>query len=192
MNAQDRSTAREATSGRLANFEDGDDETPISLPPRRVQQRPTVVNNGPNELPGDQVDITDLSPAPAVNPRAKAPHDRMQASNVHIPVDLLQPVKDKCARDGMSHGEVIIVAVENAHPRLAELINPAAKAGGTLFEARTVRPSTVAGTVTPLNYRLRRADFAILDGLAQQFGSPSRGRLITVALTDYFDGGTAP
>lgn len=192
MNAQDRSAAREATSGRLANFEDGDDETPISLPPRRTQKRPTVVNDGAGDPTTDQSDTTEPSPAPAVNPRVKAPHDRMQASNVHIPVDLLQPVKDKCARDGMSHGEVIIVAVENAHPRLAELINPAAKAGGTLFEARTVRPSTVAGAVTPLNYRLRQADFVVLDSLAQEFGSPSRGRLITVALTDYFDGRTAP
>lgn len=183
MSTQGDGSARQAVPGRLSNFEDADDEAPITLPARKPKQGPTAVADASTSE--EPVTATSLQPAART---AKEPGDRMQASNVHIPVSLLAPVKEKCRLGGLSHGEVIIVAIENAHPRLAELINPAAKAGGTLFAARTVRPNIASGTVTPLNYRLRKADFAVLDGLAEQFGASSRGQLITVALTDYFEG----
>lgn len=113
--------------------------------------------------------------------------DTVRPSNVHIPVALLEPLEAKCRVDGLSHGEMIIVAIESTYERLADLVNPAATAGGSLFAPRRSRASrSTDGPLTPLNYRLREADFATLDSLVDQFGASSRGHLITAALKGYF------
>jgi len=102
-------------------------------------------------------------------------------------VALLEPIEAKCKSNGLSHGEVIIVAIEAAAPRLKDLIHQAATAGGSLFASRRSRASrSTDGPLTPLNYRLREADFQTLDQLVEQFGASSRGHLITAALNDYF------
>ena len=213
MSTANTGAAREVAPGRLANFEDSDDadmSPAISLPPRRrtttreepprreapkatpprsepveTPQRPT---EAPKSSPEQPSDTTGAAKAPAAPQKApKGPEDKVRPSNVHIPVVLLGPLEAKCKAEGLSHGEIIIVAIENAYPRLKDLIHPVATAGGSLFASRRSRASRAAdGPLTPLNYRLREADFTTLDQLVEEFGASSRGHLITAALNDYF------
>lgn len=210
MNTLNSGVAREIKPGRLAGFEDAADldlSPALSLPPRppraaanvpatattpatpsqRSQQRRPRAQPSADGLNGAS---TDRNPTSAVNgaPReGKGPEDRVRPSNVHIPVALLDPLEAKCKENGLSHGEVIIVAIENAHPRLNTLVHPAATAGGNIFASRRSRASRSSdGPLTPLNYRLREADFETLDRLVEEFGASSRGHLITAALNDYF------
>ncbi len=199
--------------GRLSSFEDSDeiDVPSISLPPRRTRRdvptaEPTDQPPRATPLPSAQAPASAVAPskpvtapAPRAKPAqapveaadraetgAKGPEDRVRASNVHIPVALLEPVTSACQAKGLSHGELIIIAIESSYSRLKELINPAATAGGQLFAERRGRASRAPqGPLTPLNYRLRNADFATLDALVDEFGATSRGQLITAALTDY-------
>lgn len=209
MSTSNAGTAREVAPGRLAGFEDADaaDPTPaaLSLPPRRrttqdapaPRRQPIRGAQAPSSRPSRPAAAPDAAPAAHPAPEAakspqkgpKGPEDRVRPSNVHIPVALLEPLEAKCKSNGLSHGEVIIVAIEAAHPRLKELVHPAATAGGNLFASRRSRASrSTDGPLTPLNYRLREADFQTLDQLVEEFGASSRGHLITAALNDYFLG----
>lgn len=214
MTTDNTGAARPIPAGRLASFEDADDELSITLPPRR----PRVPKTEPVALeavPSLRVEAHEepAPPAPRLpkrrsssSTRGKAAPareveaataeeagegeqgaDAMRPSNVHIPVFLLDPIRQLCASKGLSHGEVIIIALEETHPRLRELVNPVTTAGGSLFAARRSRASRTAdGPLTPLNYRLRESDYATLDQLADEFGASSRGHLITEALKGYF------
>ena len=216
MNTPNTGTAREIEPGRLAAFEDaGDLDMPTmpSLPPRRPPSTPSTPSTPAGRpaparagaRPQDRgrsrvsaVPANGSGTAPEERPAAapteregdlKGPEDRVRPSNVHIPVALLDPIEADCKQHGLSHGEVIIVAIENAHPRLKDLVHPAATAGGSIFASRRSRASRATdGPLTPLNYRLREADFATLDRLVEEFGASSRGHLITAALNDYFLG----
>lgn len=188
-----KSTAREFAGGRLANFEDADETTPVlSLPPR-PRRREATQDTGTVTVLDETPHVDTPEEAPPTQPAGKSasvPDERIRPSNVHIPVALLEPLTEKCATEGLSHGEIIIVAVEQAYPRLRDLIHPAATAGGNLFDSRRSGTAgraarSAAGPLTPLNYRLRGTDFATLDRLVQEFGASSRGHLITAALTDY-------
>ena len=203
--------AREIPAGRLASFEDADDDAPkLSLPPRRRANTPpaaaaeapaqesAAAPTPPSEpapaQPAPRAAATAPTPATAgeqVAPEdtsGKGPEDIVRPSNVHIPVSLLKPVEEACRSKNLSHGEVIIIAVEATYDRLGQLINPVATAGGSLFAPRrSSRASrTGDGPLTPLNYRLREGDFATLDALVEEFGASSRGHLITAALKGYF------
>ena len=220
MSTDNTGAARPIPAGRLASFEDADDEVSISLPPRRPRApKPELVASVtleavpslpevPQEEPAPRLPkrrsststSAKASPAREAAPEASAAEeageqgaDAMRPSNVHIPVFLLDPIRDLCAKKGLSHGEVIIIALEDTHPRLRELVNPVATAGGSLFAARRSRASRSAdGPLTPLNYRLRESDYATLDRLADEFGASSRGHLITEALKGYFGLTEAP
>ena len=203
MTTSGTGSAREIPPGRLSNFEDvpdvGDSPTPL-LPPRRPSKSTSASTSTNRTKKSTERPVRAAEPAtiasqpdqPSAAPTApegalKGPEDKVRPSNVHIPIALLEPLVAKCKTDGLSHGEVIIVAIENAHPRLKDLIHPAATAGGGLFASRRSRASRKTdGPLTPLNYRLREADFATLDQLVDEFGASSRGHLITAALSDYF------
>jgi hypothetical protein len=206
MSTGNTGAAREVAPGRLARFEDADDlvvEPAIALPPRRRRTTPTGDKPAPaqRDKPAAVAEPAPARPAPDVadepqpsgtggtrrDKGPKGPEDRVRPSNVHIPVALLEPLTAKCKTDGLSHGEVIIVAIEAAYPQMQDLIHPPATAGGSLFASRRSRASRAAdGPLTPLNYRLREGDYATLDQLVEQFGASSRGHLITVALLHYF------
>lgn len=196
--AENSGSTRQRTSGRLARFEDGDVEpevssTPMALPPRR--RRKPVPVEAPARATVDQ-DPRPVSAEPAAAaedaaippaPGAKGIEDKVKPSNVHIPVRLLEPLTEKCRREGLSHGEVIIIALESAYPRLGELVHSPTTAGGSLFASRRSRTSrNTDGPLTPLNYRLRAADFDVIDGLVEEFHASSRGQLVTAALNDLF------
>lgn len=120
-------------------------------------------------------------------PATKGPEQRVRPSNVHIPVWLVEPIAAKHTAEGLSNAEIIIRAIEETYPRLKDLIHPASVSGGSLFESRRSRTSRAGdGPLTPLNYRMREADFATLDHLVGELAASSRGHLITVALTAYF------
>jgi len=121
------------------------------------------------------------------SPATKGPEQRVRPSNVHIPVWLVEPIAAKHSAEGLSNAEIIIRAIEETHPRLKDLIHPVSVSGGSLFESRRSRTSRAGdGPLTPLNYRMREADFATLDQLVGGLAASSRGHLITVALTAYF------
>lgn len=187
MSGEASGTARELPTGRLANFEDDDVVVSgLTLPPRprtsAAQQHPapaadtSSADGAPPPTAADQG-----TEQPAV-PRA----DRIRGSNVHIPVELLKPLTAMCKAEGLSHGEVIIMAIERTYDRLPELMGPPATAGGSLFaERRSHTGRTPPGPVTPLNYRLRQSDFDTLDALVARLGASSRTQLINAALTGY-------
>lgn len=196
-------SAREIPAGRLTNFEDtpvGDVDAPL-LPPRRPAKTASTRRSGDRNSNAAERLVRAASPQaevpahsepskvpPAAAHATKGPEDRVRPSNVHIPVALLDPLVAKCKTDGLSHGEVIIIAIEGAYPRLKDLIHPATSAGGHLFASRRSRASrSTDGPLTPLNYRLREADFATLDRIVEEFGASSRGHLITAALGDLLD-----
>lgn len=195
--AENTGSARQRPSGRLARFEDGDvdteaaSSTPMALPPRRRRKpvevpAPSTVDQRPRPVVAEPAaGAVDGAIPPA--PGAKGIEDKVKPSNVHIPVRLLEPLTEKCRREGLSHGEVIIIALEGAYPRLGELIHSPTTAGGSLFASRRSRTSrNTDGPLTPLNYRLRAADFDVIDGLVEEFHASSRGQLVTAALNDLF------
>lgn len=169
--------AREVPRGRLAAFEDAADDDPSPLLPPRPRATSPAAPTSPRPQ----------TPAPAPSAPAPTPMNRIRPSNVHVPVALLTMVEQECANTGLSRGELIIVAIEATADRLPTLIRPAARAGGSLFAARSskVNNRPAAGPVTPLHYRMLEDDFATLDKLVETFAATSRGHLITVALTTY-------
>lgn len=184
------SSAREVEPGRLAHFEDGDGPEPagLSLPPRRTRPASEKSPQKPRQASTKKtrtvpVDKTGTDQEPVAT---KGLEDKVRPSNVHIPISLLEPLAAKCNQTGLSHGEVIIVAIEQTIERLPDLIKPPSTAGGALFASRRSRTiRTEEGPLTPLNYRLRNADFKVLDDLVSQTGASSRGHLISAALGAY-------
>ena len=128
---------------------------------------------------------------PATEPDAASKpekQNRIRSSSVHIPAALLDRVIAERQRSNRSNGEIIIVAIEQAHGRLPELIRRRDPTGGGLFAARSSRGARLSdGPLTPLNVRLFEADYQVIDQLVQQFGAYSRGHLISTALAAYFD-----
>lgn len=193
------------------------DVTSLTLPPRRRRPMPDVgadkvapVAPSPAEVPAASPEP--VAPAPSEPPAArsrrrpakkaasthqdsgaetstsaKGPEQRVRPSNVHIPVWLVEPIAAKHTAEGLSNGEIIISAIEQAYPRLKDLIHPVTVSGGSLFASRRSRTSRAGdGPLTPLNYRMREEDFSTLDSLVKELNASSRGHLITVALTAYF------
>lgn len=114
--------------------------------------------------------------------------NKIKPSSVHIPTRLLTPVSDYCEANGMSNGQVVLTAIEFAHPHLHDLIHPATAGGGGLFAQRATRGArTHDGPLTPLNIRLYADDYEIIDKIVKDYGAFSRGHLVTVSLTYFFE-----
>lgn len=125
--------------------------------------------------------------APTKRPAHSERANRIRSTSVHVPAPLLEQLVAYRKAEGLSNGDIVIAAIEKAHPRLGELIHPPSRAGGSLFQGRTARSvRTTDGPLTPLNVRLFENDFTVIDDLISQFGAFSRGHLITAALTDFF------
>lgn len=168
---------RKIPGGRLSGFDATPAADPMptpSLPPRRPAA-PTAKPDPPT--------------APATNnPSGRGLDDRVKPSNVHVSVELIEPFSAWCKRMGLSHGEGIIYILEATNDQLPQLINPPATAGGNLFASRRSHPARPAeGPRTPLNYRMRNEDFAILDQLVEEHGAISRGHLISTAITAHLN-----
>lgn len=183
--------AREIPTGRLAGFEDVD--PPALTLPARPGRGPTSRDEGHPEAPGSGASEprSDQSETRADPPAdvAKRPHTgALTASNVHIPLAVLDDVKKTQAERNMASGDVIIVAIEATYERLKVLLRPRATAGGNLFGARVSRPARTPLTepVTPLTYRLTSEEYEVLDRLVDELGATSRSHLVRVALNTYY------
>lgn len=178
--------ARKVQAGRLKAFEDTDEELTFTLPPRPGTE-PAADEHAADETPHSAPETEASPPHPAGDPGTQGVESKVRASNVHIPVALLEPIAAMKKQQGLSNGEIIISAIEATYADLKDLVHPSPTAGGHLFAARHSRVSRGNdGPLTPLNYRLRGEDYQTLDRLVAQFDASSRGHLITVALTAYF------
>lgn len=176
--------AREIPVGRLASFEDEPPSPTFSLPPRPRGGAPARGDDV--SLQGPEKAITEDERGPETTaPRVKG---AVRASNVHIPVALLESLNETKRTTRMSNGDIIITAIEQTYDQLKSLIHPRPVTGGALFGKRVSRPprTPVAEPVTPLNYRLTTEDYAVLDKLVEELGASSRSHLITVALSAYY------
>ena len=162
---------------RLKRFEDG---------PNPGQPAPSLMLP-PRKTAAGRKAIAEDQPVTAERPRSESGgHSKVKPSNTHVPTWLIRHVTERCEQDGLSHGELIIVAIEAVYDRLGELLRPAAVAGGSVFKERRPRPRNAQqGPLSPLNYRLRQEDFQTLDELVEKFGASSRGHLISVALREF-------
>lgn len=180
--------ARKVQAGRLKAFEDSDEELTFTLPPRPGRTDQAADDEHAADEPLHGAPEMEVSPTPpAGDPGTQGVESKVRASNVHIPVALLEPIAAMKKQQGLSNGEIIISAIEATYADLKDLVHPSPTAGGQLFAARHSRVSrSNDGPLTPLNYRLRGEDYQTLDRLVDQFDASSRGHLITVALTAYF------
>lgn len=202
MNAH--GTAHELPAGRLASFEDDDTADfasilgakPRSAAPAEPQPDAEAPKKAPKKAPpatkkpaarkkatGTEAK-QETARTPAYNDRANA----IKSSSVHIPTPLLEQLVAYRDQHKMSNGQVVIAAIEHAHPKLKDLIHPAT-AGGGLFAQRATKGTRLnEGPLTPLNVRLFEADYEVIDNLVSEFGAFSRGHLITVSLREFFSG----
>lgn len=200
--------ARQVPAGRLAGFEadvDADIPTP-SLPPRtRVRQdtpaappKPLSTSPGapsPNPRGASAPSPTTPTPTPgtgtapsATPPSAGRGRKRSKVptlpSTVHLPIDLIEAVKQERERAGITSGAVFIQAIEATYEDLKARFSPPTPAGGSLFAPRVTVPQPQQWDVptATVNFRLTEADFSVLDELVETLGARSRGRLLAVAL----------
>ena len=101
-------------------------------------------------------------------------------------------VVDHCKAHAISHGTLIITALEANAERLAELVTPTPTAGGgglfpTLAASRTGPRASGEEQIVPLTFRLPRSHFEVLDQLVAATNAPSRSKLISAALAAYLD-----
>lgn len=187
-------SARPIPANRLANFEGQEAPVMPSLPARpRPGARP-----GPAAAPvggdGDaQPAVGHVAPpAPAKTAARRAAASPVHASNAQIPMRLMPLVVEHCKARSITHGTLIVTALEaNAH-RLAELVTPTpVMGGGGLFPAlatsKTGPRASGEEQIVPLTFRLPREHFDVLDQLVAQVNAPSRSKLISAALGAYLE-----
>ena len=192
--------AQELPAGRLASFEEEDstDFASILAPRNRREQGPAASAAAPQveeaapaqkragNAPADPEPAAQAAgegEVPAYSERA----NEIKSSSVHIPTPLLEKLVAFRDEHGMSNGQVVIAAIEKAHPKLPQLIHPVTAGGGGLFAQRATRGvRTNEGPLTPLNVRLYTQDYEVIDRLVEEFGAYSRGHLVTVSLTEFF------
>lgn len=199
--------ARQVPAGRLAGFEaDVDADTPTpSLPPRaRVRQDtpaapPKPVSTSPGSPstnprpnpPSPSTPTTGTGTAASAAPAAGRGRRRSKVptlpSTVHLPIDLIEAVKQERERAGITSGAVFIQAIEATYEDLKSRFSPPTPAGGSLFAPRVTVPQPQQWDVptATVNFRLTEADFSVLDELVETLGARSRGRLLAVALELY-------
>lgn len=142
-----------------------------------------------DEDPGQDLAPTASAERDGPTPAASARRNRIKPSTVHVPARLMPAIRADRERTSRSNGELVIAAIEGAHPRLAELLGRRPEpTGGGLFASRASRGARLSdGDLTPLNVRLYEADWEVIDSLVAQFQAFSRGHLISTALLHFFD-----
>lgn len=191
--------AQELPAGRLASFEEEDstDFASILAPRNRREREQTPAGaaapaaevasaqkpSASTPADPEPAQATGEGQTPAYSERA----NEIKSSSVHIPTPLLEKLVAFRDEHGMSNGQVVIAAIEKAHPKLPQLIHPVTAGGGGLFAQRATRGvRTTEGPLTPLNVRLYTQDYEVIDRLVEEFGAYSRGHLVTVSLTEFF------
>lgn len=190
-------SARPVPANRLANFEGQEAPAMPSLPKRpRPGARPAPaaapVGGGGDAQPAAGQVAPPGSPAPAKTAPRRAAASPVHASNAQIPMRLMPLVVEHCKTRSITHGTLIVTALEaNAH-RLAELVTPTpVMGGGGLFPALATSTTGPRASgeeqIVPLTFRLPREHFDVLDQLVAQVNAPSRSKLISAALGAYLE-----
>lgn len=189
-------SARPIPADRLANFEDQEALAAPSLPTRprsgaRPASRSATAAGGERARPAAGPTSQPGSPASAkAAPRqAQSP---IHASNAQIPMRVMPLVVEHCRVHAITHGTLIITALEANADRLTDLVTPApVMGGGGLFPALAASRSGPRATgeeqIVPLTFRLPREHFEVLDALVAQVNAPSRSKLISAALAAYLE-----
>ena len=173
----------------------GDDQGPAvttdaphgaPAPATRAQKKSATTAQNATEAPTSATPVKESAGGTEVPAYSKRQNE-IRSSSVHIPAQLLEKLVAFRDEHGMSNGQVVIAAIEKAHPKLPELIHPVTAGGGGLFAQRATRGvRTTEGPLTPLNVRLYTQDYEVIDRLVEEFGAYSRGHLVTVSLTEFF------
>lgn len=126
--------------------------------------------------------------------RRPSPRKAGEGSDGRLVVALPVALRDRARAQASSRGEtyldVTLAAVQDTHPRLAELIAAAhtapdeAPAGG-LFEHRPRRRKVAEATVQVTIRGLSAHDRGVLEDLVDQTGAANLTELLTVALDEY-------
>jgi len=207
------STASELPKGRLSSFEDDEPDdgglggllgrrAPTAPPPSSAPGPPTPASPA-EQQPPPAAAKTAAKPGPATERHPASPkriagtsapaaagngRPVIRSSSVHIPVSLLPDIAAERQRSGRSNGQIVIVAIEDTHSRLPDLLGAGDASGGTLFAPRPSRGvRQTDGPLTALNVRLFEQDYEVIDTLVEKHGALSRGHLITTALNAYFN-----
>lgn len=120
-----------------------------------------------------------------------SPANRKRTSNMLIDRDLNRRALALATRLGRSHGELLIMAVEAEH----DTVKPGqgtTQIGGGLFAPRAaVAAKSTSDDATTgsevFTFRLREADFAVLDQLVEDRGFSNRKELVSACLKAYCD-----
>ena len=115
--------------------------------------------------------------------------DPIVSSNVRLPADLFDKVTATAKAQELTHGELIIVALEHAldTDTLSRHVHPAGTVGGGRFKERGVGAATrVKGTVATLSFSLFQSDLDIITELIAEVRAHSRNHLIAAAFAAYF------
>ena len=137
---------------------------------------------GPGTSPGGRRRTAD--PAPRPQPKSAAADGGVRRIAFRLDPDLYTALNNRAARDGTSHGQVVLDSIEAAHSAgvLADLIDrhtqPATHDGlfPRLKARRPTRPTVL------VEIRLHTRATAVLDTLVDQTNADSRTQLIVTAL----------
>lgn len=184
---------------KLTGFDDQGDDADFDLRPARKKSGSVPTSKKPaSKRPDSDPETKEDAPTPAA-PRAKrAPRDaptkvseqveKMTASNLQVPASLIGQIKQVREAEGLTTGQLFIVAVEASYDALKNDFTPKST-GGSLFSSnsrKTKRPNK--GPLAQQNFRMLSADIDVLDQLVEEFGLESRGHLVSEALERYFEG----
>lgn len=193
----------EKKASRLTDFENADDldlaailpsrprvsakAEPTPRPAQEQKPEPEPKAAGPAKDTSEENSleaavVPQERPAVARKPKAR----ETQKSLLQVPAAVLEDFKAKRDREGLSNGQLVIAAIEQAHPRLRELIHPESTGGGVFAQRATRGVRKQDGPLTPLSVLLFKDDFAVMDQLVEEFGAHSRSHLVSVCLVDYF------
>lgn len=105
-----------------------------------------------------------------------------------MPAAVVQAVRDRARRDGISQPEVLMDALVATQERLPDVLpisrkRPALQSDG-LFVRREPAPRDEEPLVT-LTVRMLTTNVRAIDDLVEQVGAPSRSALCVAALRDY-------
>ncbi len=183
-------SARPVSPSRLSSFEDEVEVGTLSMPPRRTASPAQSITRGQDSDPARGSATAEAPEAGGEGEETGAPVEARRAprpSNAQIPLHLVEGIAKHCRAHRISHGELIIAALEANAERLADLVTPTPTVGGALFPTLSASKNRAhtEEQMVPLNFRLPPEHFAVLDQLVASVNAPSRSRLISAALTAY-------
>lgn len=115
-------------------------------------------------------------------PRVPLDPNEFRPTNVMLDEALDRRVGKLKKQLGLSHGDLVIMAIETEHETVA---TPAAtKVGGGLFAPRPAASRGVdrSGATKAFTFRLREADFTVIDHLVTERGFANRKEFISACL----------